>query len=91
MIKIIVIGIFFIFIVEFFVYIIVDFMIDREWRFIWIKDNKTYKIESVIIMQELDMVVLKIREKGTKKKYYLRCKMQDRDYWFKIGTMGQEY
>jgi len=50
MIKIIVIGIFFIFIVGFFVYIIVDFMIDREWRFIWIKDNKTYKIESVIIM-----------------------------------------
>jgi hypothetical protein len=50
MIKIIVIGILFIFIVGFFVYIIVDFMIDREWRFIWIKDNKTYKIESVIIM-----------------------------------------
>lgn len=58
------------------------YLTDREWRFIWTRDDKTYKIESVIIMQELDMVVLKMREKGTKRKYYLKCKIENGE-WLK--------
>ena len=59
-----------------------DFILEREWRFTWIRDDKTYKIESVIIMQELDMVILKMREKGTKKEYYLKCNVENWD-WIK--------
>ena len=29
------------------------------------------------------MIVLKIKEKGTKREYYLKCKIEDADYWFK--------
>ena len=79
MIKVIVIGILLVFIGGWLVFIIGDFMLEREWRFIWIRDYKTYKIEQVIIMQELDMVVLKMREKGSKREYYLKCKMEN--YW----------
>ena len=82
MIKVIVVGIFLVFIGGWLVFIIGDFMLDREWRFTWIRDNKAYKIESVIIMQELDMVVLKMREKGTKREYYLKCNVENWD-WFK--------
>lgn len=53
------------------------YLIDREWRFIWIRDDKIYKIESVTIMQELDMVVLTMREKGTKRRYYLNCNVKN--------------
>ena len=50
MIKVIVIGILFVLIGGFLAFVIGDLLIDREWRFIWIRDDKTYKIESVIIM-----------------------------------------
>ena len=50
MIKVIVVGIFFVLIGGFLAFVIGDFIIDREWRFIWIRDDKIYKIESVIIM-----------------------------------------
>lgn len=82
MIKVIVIGILFVLIGGFLAFAIVDFISDREWRFTWIRDDKVYKIESVIIMQELDMVVLKFREKGTKREYYLECNVENWD-WFK--------
>ena len=82
MIKVIVVGIFLVLIVGMLALTIGDFLIDREWRFTWIRDNKAYKIESVIIMQELDMVVLKMREKGTKREYYLKCNVENWD-WFK--------
>ena len=49
MIKVIVIGILFVLIGGMLALVIADFLIDREWRFIWIRDDKTYKIESVII------------------------------------------
>lgn len=58
------------------------YLTDREWRFTWIRDDKAYKIEQVIIMQGLDMVVLKMREKGSKRKYYLKCNVENWD-WFK--------
>ena len=45
MIKVIVIGILLVFIGGWLVFIIGDFMLEREWRFIWIRDDKTYKIE----------------------------------------------
>ena len=82
MIKVIVIGILFVLIGGFLVFAIGDFMLEREWRFTWIRNDKTYKIESVIIMQELDMVILKMREKGTKREYYLKCNVGNWD-WFK--------
>lgn len=82
MIKVIVIGIFFVLIGGMLALAIADFLINREWRFTWIRDDKAYKIESVIIMQELDMVVLKFREKGTKREYYLKCNVENWD-WFK--------
>lgn len=82
MIKVIVIGILFVLIGGFLAFAIGDFMLEREWRFIWIRNDKTYKIESVIIMQELDMVVLKMREKETKREYYLKCNVENWD-WFK--------
>lgn len=50
MIKVIVIGILFVLIGGFLAFAIVDFISDREWRFTWIRDDKAYKIESVIIM-----------------------------------------
>jgi len=50
MIKVIVIGILFVLIGGFLAFAIVDFILEREWRFTWIRDDKTYKIESVIIM-----------------------------------------
>lgn len=50
MIKVIVVGIFFVLIGGMLALAIGDFLIDREWRFTWIRDNKAYKIESVIIM-----------------------------------------
>lgn len=55
------------------------YLTDREWRFIWIRDDKTYKIESVIIMQEWDAVILKMREKETKREYYLKCNVENWD------------
>lgn len=79
MVRVIVIGIFLVFIVGWLAFVIGDFMLEREWRFTWVSNDKTYKIEQIIIMQELDMVVLKMREKGTKKERYLRCKMEN--YW----------
>lgn len=50
MIKVIVVGIFLVLIGGMLALAIGDFLIDREWRFTWIRDNKAYKIESVIIM-----------------------------------------
>ena len=50
MIKVIVVGIFLVLIGGFLAFAIGDFLIDREWQFTWIRDNKAYKIESVIIM-----------------------------------------
>ena len=82
MIKVIVVGIFFVLIGGMLALVIGDFLIDREWRFTWIRDNKAYKIKSVIIMQELDMVILKMREKETKREYYLKCNVENWD-WFK--------
>lgn len=55
------------------------YLTDREWRFIWIRDDKTYKIESVIIMQEWDTVILKMKEKETKREYYLKCNVENWD------------
>ena len=49
MIRIIVIGIFLVIMVGWLAFVIGDLLIDREWRFTWIRDNKAYKIESVII------------------------------------------
>jgi len=49
MIKVIVIGIFFV-LIGWFLAFAVDFILEREWRFTWIRNDKTYKIESVIIM-----------------------------------------
>lgn len=77
-----VVGIFLVLIGGMLALAIADFLINREWRFIWIRDDKTYKIESVIIMQELDAVILKIREKETKREYYLKCNVENWD-WFK--------
>lgn len=77
-----VVGIFLVLIGGMLALAIADFLINREWRFIWIRDDKAYKIEQVIIMQELDMVVLKMREKGTKREYYLKCNVENWD-WFK--------
>ena len=82
MIKVIVVGIFFVLIGGMLALAIGDFLIDREWRFTWIRDDKTYKIESVIIAQELDTVILKMREKETKREYYLKCNVENWD-WFK--------
>ncbi len=82
MVRVIVIGIFLVLIGGMLALVIVDLIMDREWRFTWIRDNKAYKIESVIIMQELDMVVLKMREKETKREYYLKCNVENWD-WFK--------
>lgn len=79
MIKVIVIGILFVLIGGFLAFAIVDFISDREWRFTWIRDDKAYKIESVIIMQEWDMVILKMREKETKREYYLECNVENWD------------
>lgn len=79
MIKVIVIGILFVLIGGFLAFAIVDFISDREWRFTWIRNDKTYKIESVIIMQEWDMVILKMREKETKREYYLECNVENWD------------
>ena len=45
-----VVGIFLVIIGGMLALVIGDFLIDREWRFTWIRDNKAYKIESVIIM-----------------------------------------
>jgi hypothetical protein len=77
-----VVGIFLVLIGGMLALAIADFLINREWRFTWIRDDKTYKIESVIIMYELDMVILKMREKGTKRKYYLKCKIENGE-WLK--------
>lgn len=77
-----VVGIFLVLIGGMLALAIADFLINREWRFTWIRDDKAYKIESVIIMQELDMVVLKMREKGTKREYYLKCNVENWD-WIK--------
>lgn len=77
-----VVGIFLVIIGGMLALAIADFLIDREWRFIWIRDDKTYKIESVIIAQELDTVILKMREKETKREYYLKCNVENWD-WFK--------
>ena len=68
-------------IVGFIAFAIGDFILEREreWRFIWIINDKTYKVESVIIMQEFDAVILKIREKGTKREYYLKCNVENWD------------
>lgn len=82
MIRVIVIGIFLVIMVGWLAFAIGDLLIDREWRFIWIRDDKTYKIESVIIAQELDAVILKMREKGTKREYYLKCKIENGE-WLK--------
>ena len=75
-----VIGIFLVIIGGMLALAIADFLIDREWRFTWIRDDKAYKIESVIIMGKLDMVVLKMREKGTKREYYLKCNVENWDW-----------
>ena len=75
-----VVGIFLVIIGGMLALAIADFLIDREWRFIWIRDDKTYKIESVIIMQELDM--LKMKEKKKKREYYLKCKIENGE-WLK--------
>lgn len=80
MIRVIVIGIFLIIMVGWLAFSIGDLLIDRKWRFIWIRDDKTYKIESVIIAQELDTVILKMREKGTKREYYLKCKIENGEW-----------
>lgn len=80
MIKVIIVGIFLVLIGGWLAFVIGDFIMDREWRFTWIRDDKIYKIEQVIIMQELDMVVLKMREKGTRKEYYLKCNMENWDW-----------
>ena len=77
-----VVGIFLVIIGGMLALAIADFLIDREWRFIWIRDDKTYKIESVIIAQELDTVILKMREKETKREYYLKCKIENGE-WLK--------
>lgn len=45
-----VVGIFLVLIGGMLALAIADFLINREWRFIWIRDDKAYKIESVIIM-----------------------------------------
>lgn len=45
-----VVGIFLVFIGGMLALAIADFLINREWRFTWIRDDKAYKIESVIIM-----------------------------------------
>lgn len=82
MIRVIVVGIFLVLIGGMLALAIADFLIDREWRFTWIRDDKAYKIKSVIIMQELDAVILKMREKGTKREYYLKCNVENWD-WFK--------
>ena len=50
MIRVIVIGIFLVIMVGWLAFAIGDFLIDREWRFTWLRDDKAYKIESVIIM-----------------------------------------
>ena len=50
MIMIILAGIFFVLIGGCLVLAIVDFIMEREWRFTWIRDDKIYRIESVIIM-----------------------------------------
>jgi len=50
MVRVIVIGIFLVLIGGMLALVIVDLIMDREWRFTWIRDNKAYKIESVIIM-----------------------------------------
>lgn len=50
MIRVIVIGIFLVLIGGMLVLVIGEFIIEREWRFTWIRNDKTYKIESVIIM-----------------------------------------
>ena len=77
-----VVGIFLVLIGGMLALAIADFLINREWRFIWIRDDKAYKIELVIIMQELDAVILKMREKGTKREYYLKCKIENGE-WLK--------
>lgn len=74
-----VVGIFLVLIGGMLALAIADFLINREWRFICIRDDKAYKIESVIIMQELDAVILKFREKGTKREYYLKCNVENWD------------
>lgn len=74
-----VVGIFLVFIGGMLALAIADFLINREWRFTWIRDDKAYKIESVIIMQELDAVILKMREKETKREYYLKCNVENWD------------
>lgn len=79
MIKVIVIGILFVLIGGFLAFAIVDFILEREWRFTWIRDDKAYKIESVIIMQEWDTVILKMKEKETKREYYLKCNVENWD------------
>lgn len=75
-----VVGIFLVLIGGMLALAIADFLIDREWRFTWIRDDKAYKIESVIIMYELDMVILKMREKKTKREYYLECNVENWDW-----------
>ena len=77
-----VVGIFLVIIGGVLALAIADFLINREWRFTWIRDDKAYKIEQVIIMQELDVVILKFREKGTKRAYYLKYNVENWD-WFK--------
>lgn len=72
-----VVGIFLVIIGGMLALAIADFLINREWRFTWIRDDKAYKIESVIIMQELDAVILKMREKETKREYYLKCNVEN--------------
>ena len=74
-----VVGIFLVLIGGMLALAIADFLINREWRFTWIRDDKAYKIEQVIIMQELDAVILKMREKGTKREYYLKCNVENWD------------
>ena len=74
-----VVGIFLVLIGGMLALAIADFLINREWRFILIRDDKAYKIEQVIIMQELDAVILKIREKETKREYYLKCNVENWD------------
>ena len=83
-----VVGIFLVLIGGMLALAIADFLINREWRFTWIRDDKAYKIESVIIMQELDMVVLKMREKGTKREYYLKCNVENWDWFKEKGYKG---
>lgn len=72
-----VVGIFLVIIGGMLALAIADFLINREWRFTWIRDDKAYKIEQVIIMQELDAVILKMREKETKREYYLKCNVEN--------------